>query len=165
MRKTLLVVLGILFLLNVQAQNRPDRSAYREQIKAAKVAFITNKLDLNSETAQVFWPIFNEYEKEKSELARKYYDQKRGYAKDRGDYSSMSEADAKKMLEVYVIQKEAEAKIEKDYLPKFQKVLSAQQTWLLITSEAEFRRSLMQRLGRSREDGNPGKNAPKKKGN
>lgn len=164
MKKTLLVVLGIIFVLNVQAQNDANRKRNREQIKSAKVAFITNKLNLNSETAQVFWPIFNEYEQEKSGLARKYWEQKRQYSSTR-DYSDMSESDASKMLEVYVVQKEAEAKIEKEYLPKFQKVLTAQQTWLLITSESEFRRSLMERVGQSRQGGKPGQDAPKKNNN
>ena len=61
--------------------------------------------------------------------------------------------------------KKVEAKIEKEYLPKFQKVLTAQQTWLLITSESEFRRTLMQRLGKTREGGNPDQNDPNKNKN
>jgi len=164
MKKTLLIVLGIFFILNVQAQNDANRKRNREQIKSAKIAFITNKLSLNSETAQVFWPIFNNYEQEKSDLARKYWEQKRQYSSTR-DYSDMTESDASKMLELYVVQKEAEAKIEKEFLPKFQKVLTAQQTWLLITSEGEFRRSLMHRLSKSRAGGNPDQNSPKKNKN
>jgi hypothetical protein len=163
MRKTLLVVLGILFLLNVQAQNDENRKRDREQIKAAKVAFIANRLNLNSKTAQVFWPIFNKYEQEKSDIARKYWEQKRQYSSKR-DFSDMSESNASKMLQVYVAQKEAEAQIEKEFLTKFQEVLTAQQTWLLITSESEFRRSLMQRLGQTREGRKTGQDAPKKDG-
>ena len=34
----------------------------KERIKTQKIAFITDKLDLSSEEAQVFWPIYNEYE-------------------------------------------------------------------------------------------------------
>lgn len=164
MRKTILVVLGIFFILNVQAQNDANRKRNREQIKSAKIAFITNKLNLDSETAQVFWPIFNDYEQEKSDLARKYWEQKRQYSSTR-DYSDMTVSDASKMLEVYVAQKEAEATIEKKFLPKFQKVLTAQQTWLLITSEGEFRRSLMQRLGKSRDGSNPEEDSPKRNKN
>lgn len=34
----------------------------KERIKTQKIAFITDKLDLSSEEAQVFWPIYNAYE-------------------------------------------------------------------------------------------------------
>ena len=92
MRKTLLITIGILFVLNIQAQNEASRKQYREKMKVAKVAFITTRLDLSSETAQVFWPIFNDYEKEKSTLGFKYYEQKKQLVNNR-DYSNMSEAD------------------------------------------------------------------------
>jgi len=162
--KAIFAIIGIMFVASVQAQSKPNRNTNREQIKAAKVAFITNRLDLNSETAQVFWPIYNAYEKERSQLTREYYEIKRKYAKDR-DHSSLSETDAEFLLEKYLAQKEAEANIEKKYLPKFKGVLTAQQTWMLITAEVEFRRTLMQRLSRSRQGGKPNQDAQKKKGN
>ena len=34
----------------------------QEKIKAQKIAFITDKLELTSEEAQQFWPIYNEFE-------------------------------------------------------------------------------------------------------
>ncbi len=53
-----IATLGLLLFLTVAsfAQDRPDR----EKIKALKVAFITERLDLSSKEAQLFWPIYNE---------------------------------------------------------------------------------------------------------
>ena len=41
------------------AQTQEDR---KEKIEAMKVAFITQKLDLSSKEAQVFWPLYNDYQ-------------------------------------------------------------------------------------------------------
>ena len=47
----------LLFLsLNVVAQKN------RERIKALKVSFITERLDLTEKEAQKFWAVYNEYE-------------------------------------------------------------------------------------------------------
>jgi hypothetical protein len=34
----------------------------KEKVAAARIAYITEKLDLTPETAQKFWPLFNELE-------------------------------------------------------------------------------------------------------
>lgn len=160
----LLLGIGALLMLNLSAQDGPpNRQVDWEQIKAARIAFLTSRLDLTTEQGQVFWPVFNEYEKRKSELGKKYGQKKRSLVSNR-DYENMSDEAANKMLDTYLEQKEAEAKIEKEYLTKFKEVLSPQQTWKLVRFEGEFRRSLMQRLSRSR-DGSPRENGAKKKGN
>jgi len=41
-----------------------------ERIKAQKMAFITNKLNLSSEEAQLFWPVYNDFFKNKELLNR-----------------------------------------------------------------------------------------------
>lgn len=157
MRRTILIGMGALFMLNLSAQN-PSRKFDREQIKAARIAFLTNRLDLDSKQAQSFWPIFNEYEKKKAELGKKYGEQKRALVVDR-NYENMTDEAATKMLDIYIEQKEAEAAIEKEYLVKFKEVLTPQQTWKLVRFDSEFRRSLMQRLSRSsgQRPGNPAK--------
>lgn len=39
-----------------------------ERIKALRVAFISDRLDLSPEEAQKFWPIFNQYDERQIEL-------------------------------------------------------------------------------------------------
>ena len=45
---------------SVKAQ-RPGEGYDREKLEAARVAFITTRLDLKPEQAQKFWPIYNVY--------------------------------------------------------------------------------------------------------
>ena len=50
----------LIFAFPLSAQDK-QRS---EQIESVKVAFITQKLDLNSSEAEKFWPVYNNYQRE-----------------------------------------------------------------------------------------------------
>ena len=129
----------------------------KEKIQAARIAFLTNRLELTPETAKVFWPIFTEYEKEKGELSKKYNTQKRALFAD-GGVRNMSDENANKMLDIYLDQKQAELDLEKKYLTKFKDVLEMRQVWMVIRFDSDFRRSLMQRVSRgNRTDAKPKK--------
>ncbi len=47
----------------VYAQDQPDQKE-QEKIQALEIAFISRKLNLNTEEAQRFWPIYNEYKRD-----------------------------------------------------------------------------------------------------
>ena len=132
------------------AQDRARTPEDWEKLKAARIAFLSNRLQLDTETAQKFWPIFNEYEKEKESMADKYNDQKRDLVGQAG-WRNMSDTNADKMLEIYLEQKQAELDLEKKYLTKFNQVLDNRQIWMVIRIDSDFRRSLMKRISDDRE--------------
>ena len=73
------------FSLQVSAQpNRPgtgpDREALRERMDAMAVGFLTEKLELDAETAQVFWPIFNAHKEKKEAVEKKERDAEKALA-------------------------------------------------------------------------------------
>lgn len=55
----------MLFSVAVFAQGNKGK---REQIKALKVSYITAQLDLGSEQAAKFWPVYNEYEEKEFQI-------------------------------------------------------------------------------------------------
>jgi hypothetical protein len=63
--KTKVYLLLLLCTINLYAQETK-----KEQIKAAKVAFITNELDLTSSEAEKFWPIFNAFDEKQQDFRR-----------------------------------------------------------------------------------------------
>lgn len=77
MRKyTILIILSFIVIGTSLAQRPGDRYD-REKLEAARVAFITSRLDLKPDQAEKFWPIFNVFNdareknlKEMSELGR-----------------------------------------------------------------------------------------------
>lgn len=63
----LLLVFSFTLFLNAQQRFKEKR----EQIKALKVAFITNELSLSPDEAAVFWPLYNAHDDKQIELRRK----------------------------------------------------------------------------------------------
>jgi len=113
-------LLGSFSLVNAQNDNREKRA---EKVQALKIAFITQKLELTSDEAQRFWPVYNRFE---SEVRQVMMDNKLG-----GDPIDNEE----KVLNV-----------KKRYRSEFIKVLGQQKTNTLFNAEKEFRGVLMRQL-------------------
>ena len=52
-------------LVSAQGRRHEEKS---EKVMAAKVAFITSRLNLNTSQAQQFWPVYNEFEAERKKI-------------------------------------------------------------------------------------------------
>ena len=58
-------------------QRRGGDNGWRERVRSEKVAFLTEEIDLTESEAQVFWPIYNQIQKEQRdnfEAVRKAYE-------------------------------------------------------------------------------------------
>ena len=150
MKKIWIIALVLFVTGSAMAQGPGFNRQNREQIKAARIAFLTNRLQLDTEQAQLFWPIFNEYEAEKGELIKKYNQQKRELAGPEG-FRNMSEENASKMLDIYFDQKGAELALEKKYVMRFKEVLKPRQTWAMVRFEGDFRRTVLDKMMKRRE--------------
>ncbi|MBL7768673.1 MAG: hypothetical protein JNK20_06855 [Flavipsychrobacter sp.] len=105
---TLLFFIGS-FQLVTQAQQRDG-----ERLEALKVAYLTKKLNLNTEEAQKFWPVYNDYMAD----LKKVRQENRG-----GDELKREE----KLLEV-----------RKKYQASFSKALSPERANQFFKAEKEF---------------------------
>ena len=64
--KTLITFMTLLFSIAgtaVAQQQQPD-SKQEEKIQALEIAFISRKLNLTTDDAQKFWPVYNEYKRD-----------------------------------------------------------------------------------------------------
>lgn len=62
----------ILFLVSISTFAQGGKQGEKKaQIKALKVAFITEELKLTSAEAEKFWPLYNAYDSEQSDLRHK----------------------------------------------------------------------------------------------
>ena len=60
---TLMMIVALSLTSYVYAQDQPDPKE-QEKIQALEIAFISRKLNLTTEEAQRFWPIYNEYKRD-----------------------------------------------------------------------------------------------------
>lgn len=110
-----------------------------EKVKAEKVAYFTAKLDLSPDEAQKFWPIYNQYEKEKMEIYDMFMQRPKSY-------NDLSDADAEKYLDRLQNIKEKEYELEKKYIPRFKKVLPVKKVAGVYYFEKEFRKEVFDRV-------------------
>jgi Spy/CpxP family protein refolding chaperone len=67
MKKITLIIFFLVFSLSGYSQNR-DQEYDKEKLEAARIAYITNRLDLKPSQAEKFWPIFNQYQEDRKVL-------------------------------------------------------------------------------------------------
>lgn len=120
-----------------------------EKIDRLKIAFITTELNLTSEEAEKFWPIYNESETKIKELrkANRKIEQEL-----RDNYETMTNEEAKKKMATIFENDEKETALRKEYAEKFSKVIGEKRALKLLSLEHEFRRELLVRL---KEQGPP----------
>ena len=95
--KNILSLLLAFISLNAIAQDGPFIRKKKEQIKALKVAFITDELSLTPDEATKFWPLFNAFEDKQQEIKKQKL---KGYL-DRMDddsFDKLTEKEATTML-------------------------------------------------------------------
>ncbi|MFX0556725.1 hypothetical protein ACOCEA_08000 [Maribacter sp. CXY002] len=118
-----------------------------EKIKSLKVAYITEHLDLSSEEAQEFWPVYNAYEEKRNALRRKEHVQIKDKIK---DADAFSEKEAEKLLGQLIKLEEEQEELDKAFLKDVSKVISAKKTLLLMRTEEDFKRQLIKQYRQKR---------------
>lgn len=117
----LLAVPGILWAQDRQTPN-PQQE---ERMKALEVAFISRKLQLTTEEAQKFWPVYNEYKRDMQQVMQQQLNQP---TRDLVD-------NEQKMLDV-----------RKKYRDRFSGVIGQSRMNQFFKAEHEFRGVLLNRL-------------------
>ncbi len=140
MKKILFTLLLSLFAFNGFSQPKDE---HLEKIKAQKVAFFTEKMDLSCETSQSFWPLYNEFFNKKDSL----YSQIRTLRFDLNNkMNSLTEKQKIEALNLIVKLKVEGAKLEQTYHARFSKTLSTNQLILLYQAEHEFRKKMIEQF-------------------
>lgn len=115
----------------------------KEALEAMKVAFITQKLNLTPEEAQVFWPIYNQYETELDALRKKRKDEKMS-AMD--DVSKISDKEIEKLVDGEIIFRQQELDIIKKYHAQFKKILPVKKVALLYKAQEDYKKELLKQI-------------------
>ncbi|MCE6990433.1 hypothetical protein [Dyadobacter sp. CY323] len=135
------IILFVTFsaVTSVQAQHKSEEEIKR--IQDAKVAIITNRLNLTAEQSAGFWPIYNEYSQKRREIHR-------AQRKIINDKKADGKTDDQVLNNLNEVQdlRQKDIDLEKEYQTKFLKVISASQVIELYKAERTFNDMLIQRL-------------------
>ena len=144
MKKNILLLLFLLIgNLVTQAQTRKGDS---EKIRAFKVAFLTEKLDLTEKEAEKFWPLYNVYDKKMMQL---YRDERRSIKKRimaDGGLDNLSESESKQIIEKINAVSKEQYETKNEFYSKLTKILPYKKILRLEVAEYEFHRKLIRKL-------------------
>jgi hypothetical protein len=139
MKKYILTFTIFLFVIGISIAQRPSERYDPEKLQAARIAFITSRLNLKPEQAEKFWPVYNQFN-----------DNREGNLKEMSKLSDLrsgeiSESEAKKRIEQrFEIQRRMLAEEEK-YMAEMSKIISYNQILKLNGIVRDFTRTVYQR--------------------
>lgn len=146
--KSILILIVVLFIsFNVFSQHR----ASREKIKALKISFITEKLNLNEKEAFKFWPIYNKFEKE---LRNNYHVQRSALKKEietSGGVEKLTENKAKEFANKMLALEEAEYTLHAKFQSELSKIITYKKIVQLHMAERDFNRRLFKRFKKQKD--------------
>ncbi|MCC9165753.1 hypothetical protein [Pontibacter harenae] len=135
-----LTLLLLLFAFTFAGNSAMAQDSRRENVEAAKIAFLTDKMGLTPDQSQKFWPMYKEYDAKRRELHMAY---RKGY---HHNVNELSDQQAKARVDEMFAMREKELSLEKEYATKYQRVISTKQLITLYRAEREFTKLLLKRL-------------------
>ncbi|WP_299224533.1 sensor of ECF-type sigma factor [uncultured Psychroserpens sp.] len=144
--KTLIPI--ILFVFSFSAFAQPN-GKMKERIKAQKIAFITEQLDLTPDEAEKFWPIYNKFEATTDKVRS---EDLRTIKREMRDNPNLSDKEADALLQqlMNAENKMHEAKLK--LVNDLKKVIPSLKIIRLKAAEDEFNRRLLDRLKDMRQN-------------
>lgn len=143
MKKYILTIcLFCLFGVSLSAQPGGGRS--NAKIEAQKVAYITNRLDLDADESANFWPIYNQFQKDRKAINRKYKSKQR--------IENMSDAELETQMMVNFKKDQELLDLKKVYFEKLKKVLSIRKIATLQVAEREFKNTILDMMKERRKE-------------
>ena len=120
-----------------------------ERIHAAKIAYITDRLHLNSSQSAPFVVIYNEYEEEIKKSRREVLGKYKGMKPEEADDET-----ARQFIDDNLDYQQKLLDIKRKYNDRFLKVITNKQLAELHQAEREFKQLLMERLKNRKEGSN-----------
>lgn len=130
-----------------------------EKVEKLKIAFITNELELTTDEAKLFWPVYNELQ---SKLREEKKTQKNLAKYMRDNEASMAESDYKSKSNAFLESELTEAQLRKEYHNKIADVVGYKKATKLISAEKKFKRELLKKINKGPQPGGkPGPGRPR----
>jgi len=141
MRKTYFTIFLLMTTVIVFGQDRFQERM--NNLRAQKIAFITQRMNLTPDEAQVFWPIYNELSQKKDALNKRRKEITFELKNNKDNYS---DAEKEKLADEYINLKLKDANLDLEYYEKFKKVLSIEKVLRLFQAELAFKGYLLNKI-------------------
>jgi hypothetical protein len=153
MKKLLLFSVITVFAVAGFSQDKPKpnkpNAEFWEAIKTKRIAVFTENIGLTPTEAQKFWPIYNAFDKERTDLMHKRRDMEQKLEESK---TGLSDAEYRKIANDLVATHMEEARLMESYNTKYMQVLPAEKVCKLYRAERKFREYLMHEFRENQGD-------------
>ena len=122
MKNYYLLIICFLSTTLIQAQ-RPDK---RTELKALKIGYLTKQLELTSSEAEVFWPVYNEFDKKMFELRQQKILKSRNL-----DIENLTDEDALELIDSMKESEKSKFEYENKLIEDLMKILPPKKSYYL----------------------------------
>jgi hypothetical protein len=148
----ILIVLAAFPLIQADAQN-PNL----EKLNAYKIAFFTRRMNLTSQEAEKFWPVYNEFQDKRNVIQTERQTLNRNINQNE---LNMTEKELIEAGDKHVALQVQEASLAQEYHKKFKEILAPAKVIRLYQAENQYRLLLLNEL----KDNQPLRNNLQQKG-
>ncbi len=146
MKKSQYIIPILALLISVNSYSQKRKKMSNDRIKAYKIAYITDQLNLTEKEAQKFWPVYNAHEDEIQQLRSKERGSIKKVFSNDGSIDDLSEAESKEIVSSIgkVFDKMHESR--KVYFNKLKKILPFKKILKLQIAERDFKKKLFENM-------------------
>lgn len=109
-----------------------------KELEARRIAFITTELSLTPEEAQVFWPVYNEYNEKRNQMMIRH----RNMRREQQSIEELSQEELLQIADADISNMEEMVALRREYHEKFKKILPIKKVIQLYDAERDFNRFL-----------------------
>ncbi len=143
MKTYFITALFIAFTITTFGQRGTDFKEKKEQIKALKIAYITTELNLTSDEATKFWPLYNAFDEKQQEIRKQKLKSFMDRSKE-DSFDKLTEKEATTILNQMESNDEELHQLKKKFVASLKGVLPAVKILKLKKAEEDFSKKLLQ---------------------
>ncbi len=141
--------IAILLFLSPAILKAQDGGNRSEEIESYKIAYLTQKLELSASEAKIFWPIYNDWQKELKALWSER--NKNGISlRKTTEIDALSDNEIHSLIVNELNYKQRNLNIEKKYFNRLKSSLPLKVVGKYYRAQETFKKELLNRFGRGR---------------
>ncbi len=141
MKRAIIIIIVIATSVVGWAQKQEPNKNVKSKLEAARIAIITERLNLTPAEAEKFWPLYNQFAQERRTMQKQALQSRKGM-----DMQNLTEEQSKTLMMARQKLKQDKLDLENKYVAKINNVISARQMVALKKAEDDFRKMILNRL-------------------
>jgi hypothetical protein len=139
--KKVIIILMIMFIL--PAIKLASQTPNFDKLNAYKIGFFTKKLNLTSEEAEKFWPVYNDYQKQKNIIQQEKISLIRNFNQNEGTLNDQQLTEISDKLVAAIVQ---ESSLAVPFHKKLKEVLPPAKVIRFYQAENQYKAQLLNEL-------------------